>query len=670
MRTALLLTALLLPLAGCLSDTNTGEDSTFGTLPRYQEPLTLLDLPEIEGATITDVEGGYDLVLNTNAWSGPVTIPGPATYVAIRVEGGEGGFSAGMSHSETGRRRCNTQPLTSFSANDLVGQRCSGLTAIDLPGESWNLRAAGPSGSKITIEFRDTPVDGLAGTLDLAQISHMEYEIEETQFLRVPSFDGTMLWVEVTKPVGEGPFPAIISSSPYNDDGSRTSPAMWAYWTQDWARRGYVAVNADVRGFGESDGCVEVWGYNEQLDQVFLVDWIADQPWSDGHVGFYGQSYLGTTAMEAAVYAPEALDAIIAIAPVATAYHDWHYGGVPNLEAVASPGAAYQVGGTATVLRPEDPIGTALRTLGGVCDATLSVRSNDPRAVYDQFYIERDFAARAGNIEAAVLYTQGFEDRNVKGAMIPYWFNDIQSEKLGLFGHWLHQHPPRADEEVLFMAWMDQFVKGKDLGLDGISQARVVPEPGVELVTDSWPVREQETLNLWIDGSNLQPESSSNGGTLLMDPTGLLPLDQTMVTATFALEEDLALDGWAKLYLDEGMLVGVPNAYLFAELWEEREDGSRDLLTWGEFNLAHRFGYDKFEAVLPTDNAFASLPFMPTSHIVPSSSTLQLELRAANTLDNTYPLVQVASWTLGSVELELPVLPLEAYADAGLTGSN
>ena len=72
-------------------------------------------------------------------------------------------------------------------------------------------------------------------------------------------------------------------------------------------------------------------------------------------------------------------------------------------------------------------------------------------AVYDAFYEERNFSARAADVRVPVLYTQGFEDSNVKSAMITHWFNALAVPKLGLFGHWVHQHPVRADRFGLRM---------------------------------------------------------------------------------------------------------------------------------------------------------------------------------------------------------------------------
>ena len=60
---------------------------------------------------------------------------------------------------------------------------------------------------------------------------------------------------------------------------------------------GYALVLVDVRGTGASFG---TWPYPWTEDSIEdareIVDWIVAQPWSNGKVGGYGISYLGTTA--------------------------------------------------------------------------------------------------------------------------------------------------------------------------------------------------------------------------------------------------------------------------------------------------------------------------------------------------------------------------------------
>ncbi|HEX2022615.1 MAG TPA: CocE/NonD family hydrolase, partial [Candidatus Thermoplasmatota archaeon] len=398
MRVPLVLALLAAPLVGCVAP-----ESPAATSLASLDPAAIA-VPE--GAELVAEEGRALLrFLDVSLpFEQEITIPAGATIVrAVGRIGEDAPLAASMANTETGRRRCNVDRLDAWDLPVTKVSVCSGLAAIDPPGASWTVRLFAPASIEtgtVEVVFETTPLDGIVGTLDLSQLSMPTHELEETQYMEVPSFDGTPLWVEVTLPKGPGPWPTVLASSPYNTQHGRgETPAMWTYFTHDWAKRGYAVVNADVRGFGMSGGCVEIWSVNEQKDQAFLVDWVAKQEWSDGSVGFYGQSYVGTTPVEAAVQAPEALKAIIAVAPVMNAYYDWHYGGVPNGESTGSP-QAYQIYTDPFPLDPFDPLATdpeafmdpatvLLNKAKGVCDPAIIARANDPRAVYDAFYVER-----------------------------------------------------------------------------------------------------------------------------------------------------------------------------------------------------------------------------------------------------------------------------------------
>ncbi len=63
------------------------------------------------------------------------------------------------------------------------------------------------------------------------------------------------------------------------------------------AGQGYALVRLDVRGTGASFGnrtCP--WSEDEIMDGVEVVDWIINQPWSNGKIGALGGSYEGTAA--------------------------------------------------------------------------------------------------------------------------------------------------------------------------------------------------------------------------------------------------------------------------------------------------------------------------------------------------------------------------------------
>ncbi len=636
MRNALLLGLLVAAgLSGCLSGDDDGPETT---MPR----LAASDITVPDGAQLSAIPGGFAArwAEASLPFEAQVTVPPHATMVRLVSE--DAGTGLSIVHSETGRRRCNNPTVESFS--DVFGapRSCSGLTALDPPGTVWTARAFGSGNAELRVEYLDTAPDGIVGLLELSLIDPPTHELLPTEVLSVPSFDGALLRVEVTLPAGDGPWPAIIESSPYHDDGVRAEPASWAYFVQDWAKRGYAVVVADVRGFGDSGGCVEVWGPNEQADQKFLVEWTAEQRWSDGNVGFYGQSYVGTTPVEAAVQAPEALKAIIAVAPVINAYNDWHYGGVPNGENLLSP-VAYQalqdasvnylLAGQAPPVR-NDPMTLATTSSNGLCDPTLTARANDPRALYDAFYEERDFSLRAGDITAAVLYTEGFEDANVKSAMIPGWFNEITAPKLGLFGHWLHQHPSRMDTEALMVGWMEQYVKGKDLGFGSLPTVDVAVDRETHRTADAWPPLAPVETSFHVGPDGLTTEAGSGPSTVDLAPAGASPLGgPTSLTFEGMAPAAFSLAGEGRLHV-VGTLEGGPNAYLAAELWADEGDGAR-LWTWGEFNIAHRDGHDQYVPVTPGEVVSFDLPLRPTEHLFAEGAALRLVVRGVGAAEAT-----------------------------------
>ncbi|HEU4781312.1 MAG TPA: CocE/NonD family hydrolase, partial [Steroidobacteraceae bacterium] len=90
----------------------------------------------------------------------------------------------------------------------------------------------------------------------------------------------------------EGRIPAILVFDIY------TNPEVLKTQAEEFAARGYAGVVADARGKRLSPDAPVPYEYDAE-DTHAVLDWIVQQPWSDGRVGMVGSSYSGFTAWAA-----------------------------------------------------------------------------------------------------------------------------------------------------------------------------------------------------------------------------------------------------------------------------------------------------------------------------------------------------------------------------------
>ena len=115
--------------------------------------------------------------------------------------------------------------------------------------------------------------------------------------------DGINLMVDVHRPLDAGSYPVLIAASPYPrqiQDLGAPMGFIEAGATDFFVPRGYVHVIANLRGTGGSGGTFGFHDAQERLDLYDLVEWAAEQPWSNGRVGMIGISYFAMTQLEAA----------------------------------------------------------------------------------------------------------------------------------------------------------------------------------------------------------------------------------------------------------------------------------------------------------------------------------------------------------------------------------
>ncbi|EYT56119.1 X-Pro dipeptidyl-peptidase [Leucobacter sp. UCD-THU] len=109
-----------------------------------------------------------------------------------------------------------------------------------------------------------------------------------------------------TGALDETPGDTILIRLPYDKSGEYTFiPLIAEYFT----RHGYRVVAQDVRGKFRSEGEALLF-VNEVRDGSDTLDWIVQQPWSNGRVAMWGDSYYGYTQWAAAASGHPALRAI------------------------------------------------------------------------------------------------------------------------------------------------------------------------------------------------------------------------------------------------------------------------------------------------------------------------------------------------------------------------
>lgn len=136
--------------------------------------------------------------------------------------------------------------------------------------------------------------------------------------------DGISLAADLYLPASPraGGHPTLVSFYPYRKDDVIGSFA--AYPCRWFAQRGYAHLLVDVRGYGSSEGghAESFDPRTEHTDAHEVVEWAAEQEWSNGSVGVWGISYGGFMALAAGVARPPHLQAIAPIYPLWDPYED------------------------------------------------------------------------------------------------------------------------------------------------------------------------------------------------------------------------------------------------------------------------------------------------------------------------------------------------------------
>jgi predicted acyl esterase len=500
--------------------------------------------------------------------------------------------------------------------------------------------------------------------------------------------DGTKLAVSVYFPSGGGPWPAVLTRTPYGKDVGDPAKNEARYMTN-----GYVRVLQDSRGKGNSEGVYRPFA-NDVEDGYDTIEWMARQPWSNGKVGMSGISAMAIATYNAAMSGAPHLAAAFVTAGRGFTTPD---GGVPmqHIEDWSRRQG---------VPPPQNPRPT-FRTWGPIGP--------------------RDLRAFSDKIAIPFYNVGGWYDIFEKGILDGYTFlhehgapavRNSQRLMLAAFGHGALSGSLKypADGGDISMGdpirWFDYWLKGIDNGVMKdppvkyfvMGDTRDAAAPGNSWKTsDTWPPASTPT-SYFLSASHTLTSTRPTGATktsFVYDPRNPVPtaggnnlgldrgpMDQRAVSnrpdvlkfETAPLGQAVEVVG--NLTADLAVSTDAPDTDFTVKLVDVYPDGYEALVNDGAFRLRYVDGFDKqtrIEAgkqyVITVDLWATGLVFNAGHKIAVhvSSSNFPRFERHTNTWESlaSYDLSQKATntvWLDGRSRIVLPVT--QRYAGRPATG--
>ena len=525
----------------------------------------------------------------------------------------------------------------------------------------------------------------------------------------VPMRDGVELALRITRPDGEGRFPAIMEYNPY-----RRVKAALADYRDEYppavpylAERGYVVVQYDVRGTGNSGGWSKhIYADAERRDAYEMVEWIAAQPWCTGNVGMLGKSYSGVVQWQVAVQNPPHLKTIIVRSANDSVYTEWTYpGGVlrPYMFDSYSPHM------TAYNFAPPDP------EIAGVKWSEIwqtRLDNNQPWGIgyishptEGPYWQDRSLSADYSRVQCPVFVVAGWSDCYSTALLRAFDKIEVPFKKalVGPWGHWYgeeeHAVPgPRIDTRPIYLKWFDYWLKGFDNGLleeppvtvfvrEYTPPAARMPleEAGFWRSEGEWPIARAESTEFHFRGEGKLSREASSGSDEGADsyeykPTvgvtsgmhwggGILPwampVDQSLDEAysltytTPPLEEDVEVSGAPRAVLYVSSTAEV--AYFRVKLIDVTPEGTSKLVRYGGLSGTHRDSHFEPEAMVPGEVYELAVDVKEMSYRFAAGHRIRVAIASAD-IQNAWPTAQPAVNTLHRSRrypshIVLPVIP-------------
>jgi putative CocE/NonD family hydrolase len=541
--------------------------------------------------------------------------------------------------------------------------------------------------------------------------SQPRYRVKVDAAVRVRMRDGVELAARIARPDAEGKFPAIVGYTPYRRLTTfKPAPSEREYshavhGADDFAARGYVVVEYDARGTGNSGGSSrEMYSDAERQDGPEMIEWVAAQPWCDGNVGMWGMSYGAVDTWQTAAQAPPHLKAVIVRSGTDDVYGDWTYpGGVPRSLYILGHYAPFMA---ARNFAPPDTE-LAGEKWAEIWDEHLN--KNRPWSIGflehqrdDAYWNARSVRPGYDRIQCPVFLIEGWADWYQTAELRA--FANLKVPRRVWIGPWAHYWPenafpgPRVDGRREYLRWFDHWLKGVDNGIENeppvtlfVRQYQppapmVLEEKGFWRQEREWPLARSEPTPFYLLGDGRlgrePPERPANDShdAYAYDPgvgisSGIvgrgnvapwaMPLDQrrddafSLTNTTPPLPADLEVTGNPSAVLFVSSTADV--AYFSVKLCDVAPDGPSKLVSDGGLNATHRVSRSRPERLVPGQVYELRIDMRSTAYVFPAGHRIRLAVASAD-FQNAWPVSKAATNTVhrtGSYpsRVILPVTP-------------
>jgi putative CocE/NonD family hydrolase len=320
--------------------------------------------------------------------------------------------------------------------------------------------------------------------------------------------------------------------------GRLMDPLFRTPWLRDMIKHGYAVIVVERPGTGASFGTWDASHEPGGREASEIIDWIASQPWCDGHIGMFGDSLQAMIQMAAAATGNPHLKAIFpASAPMEMYDAVMYPGGVYNkafgeffqwstafLQSDAiTPVDSDRDGAMLAQARRERS-----RTLPETTRMALEAPFRDSPIRGHRIWLENSalypFIDRINRWGIPVCMTNGWYDLFTRDMF--FWYANLTVPKRLIVRPVDHSEVEKDRSDLDYGAearrWFDRWLKGIDNGImtEPPIHYRVLgaPQKAAWRTCDAWPPKSTRPVRLHLVGAGKGGAGRGGEGLLSTDP--------------------------------------------------------------------------------------------------------------------------------------------------------